>query len=415
MDILILTLFALAMSSYFSALEISYTTFDAIIVGGWKKSGRFGSRIVEFFVNVPERFLFTTLVGNNLANVAYSSLIVIWAAQNGISQGFILIVSPFAVIIFGEVIPKTLGLAFANLIVRFSSASLYVFYFAFLPFRSLIAPLEKILRRGAASSERAAHAYDVLFRREIDAVLSRASREGTVTPKESEILERYLHAREVRARDIMTPRPLLVALPKTATIAEIVEALSDSRHSVIPIYDQSIDDIVGVVHSRDLLTPRTSTSEVMRPAVFVPESKLLTELLEQFKRERTPAAIVVDEHGGTDGIITRKDIFRELVGPLSETDAVRAQTIKRVARGRYLVSALADLSDIAEVTGWRPPDGDYATLSGLLSEYLGHIGHPGEELVIDDVTIRILRSTDRRVESCLLKLDDLDAKSGGKV
>ncbi len=414
MDLLILTLFALAMSSYFSALEISYTTFDAIIVGGWKKSGRFGSRIVEFFVKVPERFLFTTLVGNNLANVSYSSLIVIWAAQNGISQGLILIVSPFAVIIFGEVIPKTLGLAFANLIVRFSSASLYVFYVAFLPFRLLIAPLERILRRGSENGERAAHAYDVLFRREIDAVLSRASREGTVTPKESEILQRYLHAREVRARDIMTPRPLLVALPQTATIAEIVEALSDSRHSVIPIYDQSIDDIVGVVHSRDLLTTHSSTSEVMRPAVFVPESKLLTELLEQFKRERTPAAIVVDEHGGTDGIITRKDIFRELVGPLSEIDAVRAQTIKRVARGRYLVSALADLSDIAEVTGWRPPDGDYATLSGLLSEYLGHIGQPGEEVVIDDVTVRILRSTERRVESCLLKLGDPDVNSSGK-
>ncbi|MCB9366645.1 MAG: HlyC/CorC family transporter [Calditrichaeota bacterium] len=410
MEFIGLTLAALALSSYFSALEISFTTFDTIIMGGWKKAGKFGSSSVEFFATVPERYLFTTLVGNNLANVAYSSFLVIWAGQAGISETLLILLSPFAVIIIGEVIPKTIGLAFANRIVRIASPTLYAFYWLFAPFRLFIAPLEKVLRRRTGSGDHSAHAYDVLFRREIDSVLGRASREGTVTAKESEILERYLHAREVRARDIMTPRPLLVALPKTSTIAELIETVEDTRHSVIPIYDQTVDDIIGIVESKDLLVPRASLEELLRPALFVPESKLLVELIEQFKHGGAPAGIVVDEHGGTDGIITRKDLFRELVGPLSETDETRLHAIKRLARGKYLVSALADLSDIAEGTGWRPPDGDYATLSGLLAEHLGHIGKPGEEIVIDNVTIRILRASDRRVESCLLKLTEEGAQ-----
>lgn len=406
MDLLILIFISLLLSAYFSALEISYTTFDAIIVGSWKKARKFGSSIADFFSSVPERFLFTTLVGNNLVMVAYSSLLVIWANENSVPEGWIVVVSPIVVIIFGEVIPKTLGLAYANPIARFLSVPLYMFYWLFWPFRLLLAPLEKLLRSRSPNAERVTHAYEVLFRREIDTVLSRASKEGTVTEKESEILDRYLHAREVRARDIMTPRPLLVALPSTATMSEVIAAVEESRHSVIPVYDQTIDNIVGILHSRDLLKPRTSVTEILRPAVFVPESKLLVELLEQFKNQRLPAAIVVDEHGGTDGIVTLKDLFRELVGPLREAEDTWAGSIKRLAPGRYLVSALADLSDIAEATGWRPPDGDYATLSGLLSEHLGHIGKIGEEIDIDGVAVRILRATARRVESCLIRLPE---------
>ncbi|MBL0061909.1 MAG: HlyC/CorC family transporter [bacterium] len=405
MDFLILVLLALALSAYFSAMEISYTTFDAIIIGGWKKAHRFGTRFAEFLSSVPERYLFTTLVGNNLVMVAYSSFLVIWAEREQIAEGWIVVLSPLVVLVIGEVIPKTLGLAFANPFVRFLSLPLYIFYWLFVPVRALVVPLEKLLRGKGDTSERAAHAYDVLFRREIDAVLARASKEGTVTEKESEILDRYLHAREVRARDMMTPRLSLVALPMTASIQDLTDLLEDTHHSVIPVYEDTIDNIVGFLHSRDLLQSRESIREFLRPASFVPESKLLVELLEQFKNQRLSAAIVVDEHGGTDGIVTQKDLFRELVGPLRESEeATIVGSIKRLAEGKYLVSALADLSDIAEATGWRPPDGDYATLSGLLSEHLGHIGRPGEEIEIDGVIIRILGSTPRRVVSCLVRL-----------
>lgn len=405
MDLLILVLLALAFSAYFSAMEIAYTTFDQIIIGGWKKAGRFGTRFAEFLSSVPERYLFTTLVGNNLVMVGYSFLLVLWAEQSGIPELVTIIISPLIVLVFGEVIPKTIGMAFANPMVKFLSAPLFVLYWLFLPVRGIVSPLERMLRRNADPETRAVHTYDVLFRREIDAVLSRARREGTVTEKESEILERYLHSKEVRARDIMTPRPALIALPVDANIQDVVETVTDCRHGVIPVYEENIDNIVGFLYSRDLLFPRKSIRDVLRPAAFVPESKILVEMIKQFKVQRIPAAIVVDEHGGTDGIVTLKDIFRELVGPLYESSgAAGSSTIKRLAAGKFLVSALSDLSDIAEATGWRPPDGDYATLSGLLSEHLGHIGRPGEEIVINGVIIRVLGATPRRVESCLVRL-----------
>jgi putative hemolysin len=405
MDLLILVLLAIAFSAYFSAMEIAYTTFDRIIIGGWKKAGRFGTRFADFMSSVPERYLFTTLVGNNLVMVGYSFLLVLWAEQEGIPEVVTIIISPFVVLLFGEVIPKTLGMAFANPMVRFLSAPLYLLYWLFLPVRGIIAPLERMLRSKADPETKAIHTYDVLFRREIDSVLSRARREGTVTEKESEILDRYLHSKEVRVRDIMTPRPSLIALSIDTSMQEIVDTVTECRHGVIPVYDENIDNIVGFLYSRDLLFPRQSIREILRPAAFVPESKILIEMIEQFKVQRIPAAIVVDEHGGTDGIVTLKDIFRELVGPLYESsESSKSAAIKRLASGKYLVSALADLSDIAEATGWRPPDGDYATLSGLLAEQLGHIGRPGEEIEINGVIIRVLGATQRRVESCLVKL-----------
>ncbi|NUO18356.1 HlyC/CorC family transporter [bacterium] len=407
MDLLILVLLSLGLSAYFSAIEIAFTTFDAIIIGSWKKARKFGVRFSEFLSRVPERYLFTSLVGNNAVMVAYSSLLVIWSEREGVSEVWIVAVSPFVVLVFGEVIPKTLGLAFANPFVRYLSLPLFLFYWLFLPVRVLILPLEKLLRSRSGSAERAEHAYDVLFRREIDSVLSRASREGTVTDKESEILDRYLHAREVRARDIMTPRPALIALPATGSLQEALSLFAERKHGVLPVYDESIDNIIGFLHSKDFLEPRDSLRSYLRPAAFVPESKLLVELLEQFKTQRLSAAIVVDEHGGTDGIVTIKDLFRELVGPIRETEeSSKSGTIKRLAEGKFLISALADLSDIAEATGWRPPDGDYATLSGLLAEYLGHIGKPGEQIDIKGVTIRILSATTRRVESCLVRIPD---------
>ncbi|MCB1058907.1 MAG: HlyC/CorC family transporter [Calditrichaeota bacterium] len=416
MDLLILVLIALALSAYFSSMEIAYTTFDRIIIGGWKKAGRIGVRFADFMSSVPERYLFTTLVGNNLAMVGYSFVLVLWADQAGLPEFLTMVISPLIVLVFGEVIPKTLGMAFANPMVRFLSAPLYVLFWLFLPVRAILTPLERMIRRSADPATKNVHTYDVLFRREIDSVLSRAKREGTVTEKESEILERYLHSKDVRARDIMTPRPVLIALPANASMQEVIETVTDSRHGVIPVYDENIDNIVGFLYSRDLLFPRDSIREVMRPAAFVPESKILVEMLEQFKQQRIPAAIVVDEHGGTDGIVTLKDIFREMVGPLYEaSEDIPSGNIKRLAAGKYLVSALADLSDIAEATGWRPPDGDYATLSGLLSDQLGHIGRPGEEIEINGIVIRVLGATPRRVESCLVKLPpDYDEENRSK-
>ena len=410
MDILGAIILVFALSAYYNVMETAYTTFDAIIVGSWKKSASFGARIAEFFSSHPERFLYTTLVSNNALQVAFSSLVVLWAEEKGIAELWVIVLTPVTVLIAGEIVPKTFALAFANPIVRFLSLPLWISYWLVAPIRWFLAPFSLLAGGRQQSKENLKRSEDILFRRELDGILSRAHREGTVTEKESEILERYLRAREIRARDIMTPRPLLVALPKNATVTEALEAIQASRHSFIPVYDEDLDRIVGVLRSRDLLRPCEDIARIIRPVEFVPESKPVIELLQQFKAERIPAAIVVDEHGGTDGIVTLKDIFRELVGPIRDSsEHSRGSVVKRLAEGRYLISGLADLSDIAEETGWEPPSGDYATLSGLISDHLGRIAKSGEEFEIDDVTIRIVSASARKVESCLVKLPKIGA------
>jgi CBS domain containing-hemolysin-like protein len=144
--------------------------------------------------------------------------------------------------------------------------------------------------------------------------------------------------------------------------------------------------------------------EVLRPLYAVPESKRIVDLLAEFRAEKRQVALVVDEYGGTDGLVTIKDIFEELVGPVAERFNPAEPVIKKTAAGRYLVSGSALLEEIEQATGWTPPPGEFNTLSGLLADRLGRIPNAGEDIDIDGVDVRILQRSPRRVEGCLVKI-----------
>ena len=404
-------LIVFVLSIYFSAMETAYTAFDRILTVGWLRAHRFGARAVHFLSSRPERFLSATLIGNNIANVAYSSLLVVLAKAAGIHEVWLLVASPLVVLVFAEVLPKMTGFALANLMVRWFSAPLLVAYYLFLPVRLLLLPLTRLLAREPDEKEAVARGESLRMRKELDQVLVGAEAEGAVTPEEGEILARYLDARDLKVRQIMTPRTDLIAVSAEATPGEVREVFRRTRRNILPVYEEDLDHIIGFVRARDFLRPQLAVRDVIQPIHAVPESKRIVDLLQEFKTEGRQLALVIDEYGGTDGLVTIKDIFEELVGPVAETWDPAQPIIRQFAAGKFLVSGSAFLDDIGDITGWSPPEAEASTLSGLLAERLGRIPDAGEEVDFNGVIVRVIRRTPRHVEGCLIKVTPLPAKA----
>jgi putative hemolysin len=388
--------------AFFAAMETAFTAFDRILLATWQRTKRFGSRVVQFFSARPERFLSATLIGNCVANVLYSSLLVLLAEAAGWPQWWLFTLSPLLVLIIGEIIPKMAGYALANLFVRWGAIPLAIMHVVFLPLRILLWPLTKLLP--VRSGRDPLSGEPILVRRDIDMILVGAEAEGIVTKEEAEILARYLDARDLKVRQIMTPRTQMAAVSAALSLDEVREVFRKTRYNALPVYDGDLDHIIGYLHARDFLFERKSLREMLRPLRAVPESKRIADLLREFKSGRQQVALVVDEYGGTDGLVTLRDIVEELVGPTAERWDPQDAVIKRIAPGRFLVGGQAFLEDVEKATGWKPPAEEANTLSGFLSEHLGRIGELGEDINFDEVVVRIISRTPRRVEACLVRV-----------
>jgi putative hemolysin len=402
MDILTLAAVFFVLSIFFSGMEIAYTSFDRIVLEGWKRTGRVGVQAIEFLISRPDRFLMTTLIGTNLSNVAYATLIVIWSESVGLSPVWVLIGSPLLVLLLAEILPKLVGFAAANVCVRLGAYPLLISHRLFLPLRWLLRPIADTAMR--LPSSRGDQNDREHIRREIDHILSEAEAEGALNENEGELLDRYLKARDIRVREIMTPRTKMIALSDNSSVAEAVTIFAKHRLNILPVYHDDLDHIIGCLRAQDLFQPRASIAELIHPISAIPETKRIVNLLEQFKIDDLRVAIVVDEHGGTDGIISLRDIISALVGPVTELWDSERHKIKRIAPGKYLVTGSVSRDELEAKTGWRFPDGEFTTLSGWLTFELEHIPVSGEQIESNGVTVRALAASPMQVEACLISL-----------
>jgi putative hemolysin len=403
MTILLVIVAAFFSSMFFSGIETAFTSFDRILVITWLRARKFGARTVHFFSARPDRFLGAALIGNTIANVAYSSLLAILADEAGIAPVWLLTVSPLLVLVFAEVLPKMVGYTLSNIAVRVGAFPLLLAYYAFTPVRMVLLPLMKVLTHEKSQVELIS-GEPLAMRKELDQILVGAEAEGTLSSEEGEILERYLDARDLKVRQIMTPRIEMIAVHEMTAPDEVRQIFRKHRYNVLPVYRENLDHIIGIIRARDFLSEDVSILSVMRPLRAVPESKRIVDLLKEFKVTRRQYALVVDEYGGTDGFVTLKDIFEELVGPVAERWDPAQAVIKRIAPGKFLVSGSAFLEDIQDATGWVPPASEANTLAGLISDKEGRIPDVGEDINIDGVIVRIIKGSPRKVEGCLLKM-----------
>ncbi len=403
----LLVLFAL--SGFFSASETAITTLWPWKVREYAEKEGPNSPFALLERDIT-RFLTTILVGNNLVNVAATALVTEMATKafGSAGVGYATGIMTFLVLFFGEITPKSIAVHNAELLARAIVRPIYWVSVILYPvgrfFTWASATVLRLLRLEPRSEP-------LVTEQELKLILAGAEASGAIEEAEEDMIQSVLELEETQVREIMVPRVEMVAVHASATLREFLQIEREHRYSRIPVYQESIDNIVGIAYAKDLLNyvngsgesteflDTLTVSSITHPAYFVPESMSVWNLLLEMRRRHTHMAIVVDEFGGTAGLVTMEDIVEEIVGEIyDETDEEEALTIQLLPDGNFLIDAQTPLDEVSEALGVKLPEGEYETLSGFLYETFGYIPKVGEAVPYGPFRFVIERGDDRKIE-----------------
>lgn len=392
---LIIIILALILSFYFSGTETAFISVNRVRIELWRRKKNKTAALIVRFLQKPENFIYTTLIGNNLANIAFASYATLYFHRYLDEKVTWLLITALTILL-GEIIPKTLFRSLADWIIRKVAPPLYFFYYLFQPLiwiiRWVSGSLLNLLRRSPSEIT------DFFSKKDVEVLLKESEHYLSLEQVQNVFLTRLLDLKELSVREAMIPRAQIQAIPENASIEELIKLFRKSGYTKIPVYRQSLDDIIGVVFLKDLFKKPSSLKEMIREVLFVPETKKSLQLLRQFRQENTSMAVVIDEYGGTAGLVTSEDLIEELVGEIiDEYDANQIQ-IRKIQDHIYSVNALIPLTRLKEEIGIDLPEGDYETLAGFILNQLGHIPKREESFEYNGIKFIITRATRRKVD-----------------
>lgn len=237
----------------------------------------------------------------------------------------------------------------------------------------------------------------------IEALVEAAEEEGILEREQAELIEQVVEFGDKRVRDVMTPRPEVVAIPASATVEQLRRVLVETKFSRLPVYGESLDDVLGVVYARDILhiaekdAQRRSVRELIRPALFVPETKRGSQLLKEMQQKRQHMAMVIDEYGSLAGVVTLEDLVEEIVGEFNEEDRAPVPDVVREPDGALLVRGSVSVEKVGELLGVELEGVESATIAGLLSRMAGHVPRAGETFERDGLRFEVVEANQRKV------------------
>lgn len=410
MDILLyIIIFFLCLSceAFFSGSEIALIAANPKKI---RKSPEVSSSRIKMtlkLLNNRERLLATTLCGTNLSVVTNSilitSLFISFFGERGEIYS-ILILSPI-LLIFGAIIPMTLFQQRATKIAPWVSYPVWSASYLFYPIVILMTKLTHIILFLAGTKKSKETPF--VTREELRLILKISKKGSDLTTKEVTMIDRLFDFSHTLIKEAMIPLIEVVAVEDKATVKDAITTISKKGYSRLPVYHERIDNIIGIVNSFDLLDAPLSDQSIkplIRNAPYVPESKPIDELLVEMQKKRNHLAIVVDEYGGTVGIITIEDILEEIVGEIKDEYDTDKKLYRKIRWNRYLINARMEIDQMRELLPLSLPDGDFETLGGFLLEKFGHIPKPGETLQHQNLTFTIVSSDERSIGEVKIKV-----------
>lgn len=397
---LLALLACLALNAFFSSSEIAIISISKLRVESLVKGKHRGSEALLNLKKDPKRLFSTVQIGINgvgMTASALSALIVIgllgsyWVAAATAALTFIFIV-------FGEILPKNFAYTHAENIALSSSPNIVFLSKLLSPIRILIDWITKLLIKGDIK------AYKPPFTsEELKSFLARGAEEGAVGKKEREVIENVLNLKEVTAGDVMTPRVLIFGLKSTLTIKEVIKDMSSFPYSRVPVYGKTNDDIIGVVHIKSILKCVEANEMdkqlkyLIEKPFFVPETILLADLLKAFQEKKTHIAVVIDEFGGVQGLVTLTDLIEEMVGEIVTESDVTKNIMMRVDKYTIIVDGATQAGDINRFFNIILPGKSFETISRLILKKLKSIPKEGDELNIGDLNVKIEKVEGNRI------------------
>ena len=394
---LFILIILLAFSAFFSASEIAFILSNKIKVEIKARKKNIAAQSALYFSQHPQNFFSTMLIGNNIANIAFASISAVLLSTIFYLDEFeILIISTVVVLFFGELIPKYLAREIADRFILLSSIPLRIISFILYPFVKLITWMSSFLTQQVSTNE---IGINSLFNREtIDSLVKESHEAGIVDRKESDIISKVLNLGDQRVYEAMRPRTEIVGVEITQSIDEALSIFIDSGYSKLPVYEESVDNIRGVIYSYDIFKAPENVQAITRKILFVPETKKSFEMLNEFLSNRISIAVVVDEFGGTAGLVTMEDIIEELFGEIRDEYDVEEDICRKIADNTYLINGKVEVDFINEKYNLKLPTGDYETIAGYIITSLGRIPIQGESVKIDHFNFLVARASNKNIE-----------------
>ncbi len=413
MALLLFIICTLFLSAFFSGTEIAFVAANRLRVEMRARRHGVLGHLVTFFVESPTRLLTTTLVGNNIALVIFSTAMALALAEPlsrfvfGESPQLIVqtLIAAIVVLLIGEILPKTIMRESANQAVFFLAIPLAATYILLLPLILLVGWTAQLLVRGlGGASDQLTRFSRRSFEKMIEENVERGSLD--LDAEETGMLTNVFGLHAKRAKVCMTPRTEIVSISEDSTLENFRVLCAESGYSKIPVYRENIDTIIGIAFAYHLFEGPKTLQEVVRPARFVPESKPAKELLREFRDSHRSIVIVIDEYGGTAGLITREDLLEELFGDIQDEFDTENVTMSKITPRTFRFSGKAEINEINERFGLTIPTGDFETIAGFILDHSGAIPSPNDKVVIEPFQIEILKASRNRIELVQLSIVD---------
>ncbi len=406
----------LLMSAFFSASETAYFTLPKSTIEKFARSKKVLARQVASLLKEPRRLLIAIIIGNTLVNVAIASIATIMTT--GLIQQYALnetvalfanvVIVTFIILFFSEILPKITAIKSAKKLSQNFALPLTFFFYLFYPLSYV---LDLFTQQMAAVFGAERDKFN-LTEQELRTLVDVGEEHGALLKEEKEMIHGIFEMSGTVAREIMVPRTDMICLEKNANLNTVLNTVKQYMHSRIPVYDKTVDNIVGILYVKDLLPfiKKKSTSDfnlekIVRPAYYVPEQKKINELLREFQAEKIHMAIVVDEYGGTSGLVTLEDVIEEIVGEIQDEYDKETPLIQKINENAYLVDGGMLIDEINEERGLDlPTEEGVDTLAGFLLGQFGSVPKVKEQIDYNGYQFTIEKATKKRIQLVRISL-----------
>lgn len=385
------------LSAFFSATETAFTSLNRIRLKSRADSGNKRAALTLRIAEDYDKLLSTNLIGNNIVNISASTVGTVLFTKLFLDYGPLVstVVLTVVILVFGEISPKSMAKENAEAFAMFAAPIMRVLMTVLAPVNYLFAQWKKLLSRIFRKSEE-----EGITEEELITMVDQAENEGGLDQHEGQLIRSAIEFNDLEVEEILTPRVDIVAAEDTATMDEIAAIFAENGYSRLPIYHDTIDNIIGVIHEKDFHAARyhgqEDVSAIVSNVLYTTGSTKISDLLRILQRAKAHMVIVVDEYGGTEGLCTLEDIVEELVGEIWDEHDEVIEEFKKQSDGSYLISCNANLTDLYDLFSLKG-ERDCTTVSGWVMEEIGRVPEEGDHFVYENLDVTVTRVDHRRV------------------
>ena len=407
-SVLVAIVVMVAFSAFFSSADMVYSTVDTLRLKKDAEKGSKSAALALKFANEYDKTITTILFSNNLVNIAASSLASISYFGDILGPSLITVIMFLIIVTFAEIIPKVIGRVYSHGLAKLYAYPILIFKYLFIPFvyatsalgRLIVSPLYK-----KAEDEEEAVSDD-----ELQEMVDTIEEEGVIDEEQGELLRSAITFMDTQAYEIMTPRVDIFAFDIEDDISELINDDNVFMYSRVPVYEKTIDNIIGILPTKLLLKAMLSNEKIdvrslLTPVTFVPRSRNISAVLQDFKKTHNHIAIVKDEYGGTEGLITLEDIVEELVGDIwDEMDEIDEEATE-LGDGVYQIDGAMNIEDFFELVELElDEDADYSTVSGWCVSILERFAKVGDRFTYENLDVKVIQADEFTVEKIRVKV-----------